>query len=119
MAGFDYLKNFLKNEGFRSEESEGLLNFKIEGTTYFAFKNDSRFLQIFIPCKYECSKSKALEICNELNSDTYIAKNVVNGDRVWCCWEFEPTEQTTADDFMTIFHLLDKISDDFLEKANK
>lgn len=119
MAAIDYLKNFLRNEGFRFEETEGHINFKVQGNTYFAFKSDSPYLQIMIMCNYPCSKAKALEICNELNGDQYITKCVVVEDRVWCSWEFLPTEHTTTDYFMTIFHLLDLVSDKFIAKANE
>ena len=119
MAAIDYLKNFLRNEGFRFEESESFLNFKVQGNTYYAFKSDSPYLQIVIICNYGCTRSRALEICNQLNSDKYITKCVVNDDRVWCSWEFLPTEHTTTDYFMTIFQLLDHVSDEFLAKSNE
>lgn len=48
MAGFEYLKKFFQSENFRYEEEEGILSFKIQGVNYFAFTNDSPFLQIVI-----------------------------------------------------------------------
>ena len=46
MAAIDYLKNFLRNEGFRFEETEDLITFKVQGNNYLAFKNKSSYLQI-------------------------------------------------------------------------
>ena len=119
MAAIDYLKNFLRNEGFRFEETENLISFKVQGNNYLAFKNKSSYLQITTIWGYECDRHKALEICNELNNDRYIVKCVIVNDSLWCSWEFLPTEQTTSDNFMSIFNLLESTVRQFFEKSNE
>ena len=110
MAGFEYLKKFFQSENFRYEEEEGIL----------AFTNDSPFLQIVIVCNISNKdKTKILEICNELNSDKFVTKFILRGERVWCSYEFNPSEHTSSDEFMAIFSILDKTSDEFLEKMSK
>ena len=110
MAGFEYLKKFFQSENFRYEEEEGI----------FAFTNDSPFLQIVIVCNISNKdKTKILEICNELNSDKFVTKFILRGERVWCSYEFNPSEHTSSDEFMAIFSILDKTSDEFLEKMSK
>ena len=120
MACFEYLKKFFQSENFRYEEEEGILSFKIQGVNYFAFTNDSPFLQIVIVCNISNKdKTKILEICNELNSDKFVTKFILRGERVWCSYEFNPSEHTSSDEFMAIFSILDKTSDEFLEKMSK
>ena len=119
MAAFDYLKNFLRNEGFRFEETENLITFKVQSINYLAFKNDSSYLQIATIWDYECDRHKALEICNELNNDIYIVKCVIVNDSLWFSWEFLPTEQTTSDNFMSIFNILERTVRQFFAKSNE
>lgn len=121
MKAIDFLKEFLHNEGFRFEESDGLINFKVQGVTYFAFTTNSRFLQIMILCNIPdgFDRGRALEICNELNRETFVSKMTLSDDKVWCSWEFEPSSHTTADDFMSIFAILDNVSDKLLDKLNE
>ena len=93
MAGFEHLKKFFQSENFRYEEEEGILSFKIQGVNYFAFTNDSPFLQIVIVCNISNKdKTKILEICNELNSDKFVTKFILRGERVWCSYEFNPSD---------------------------
>ena len=120
MAGFEYLKKFFQSENFRYEEEEGILSFKIQGVNYFAFTNDSPFLQIVIVCNISNKdKTKILEICNELNSDKFVTKFILRGESEWCSYQLSPSEHTSTDEFMAIFSILDKTSDEFLEKMSK
>lgn len=81
MKGFEYLINFFKEEGFRYENKDTLLSFKIQGNNYFAFKNDGPFLQIVMICNTEGQgRSKLLEVCNSLNQDKFILKFTVTED---------------------------------------
>lgn len=119
MKGFEYLVKFLKEEGFRYDENDSRLSFKVQGNPFYAYKNDSRFLQIVLFLDIEGqNRSKMLELCNSLNQDLFVIKFTVNKDsnRVWCSYEFEPNASTTSDDFMAAFRLLDKYTDEFLEK---
>lgn len=120
MAGYKYLLEFFKNEGFRFEEKDSLIMFKIQGRNYLAFKNgDSSFLQIVSIYDVEgISRTKLLETCNSLNEDRFVLKYTINesSDALWCSYEFEPNASTTNDDYMSIFNLLEKGVHDFFEK---
>lgn len=117
MAGFNFLKSFLRDEGFRIEEEDNHFSFKFQGSTYIAFKNDSPYLQIVMICNTKnYSRARLLEVCNEMNSDKFVVKFTVVNDNVWCSYEFKPTEHTTSDDFETAILLLDKASDEMFEK---
>ena len=121
MKGIDYLKEFLSKEGFRFEEKERFIDFKVQGVPYFAFKNDSSFLQILIVCELPdgFNRTRAIELCNDINGDKFVVKLTINGDNLWCSWEFEPSSLTTSEDYMSIFTILDKVSDDFIAKLNE
>lgn len=120
MAGFQKLLEFLRNEGFRFEEKDGLITFKIQGRNYLAFKNgESPFLQIVSIYDVEGnSRSKLLEMCNIMNQERFILKYTINdgSDALWCSYEFEPNASTTAEDYMSIFSMLEKGVNDFFEK---
>lgn len=117
MTGCDYLKNFLQEEGFRFMEEEQYISFKFEGTTYFAFKRDSSFLQIVLVCNTKrFDRHKILETCNELNIDKTVVKFTLNEDVVWCNYEFFPTEHTPADFFEMILSIMNKTSDELFSR---
>lgn len=120
MLGIDYLKNYLRNEGFRFEEQDTFISFKFQGVNYIAFKNDSPFLQLMIMCNTkDKSRNQCLEVCNELNSNRFVVKcTVVESNNVWCSYEFKPSEKTSADEFAAILGYLDKASDELLEKLS-
>lgn len=67
MAGFEYLKKFFQSENFRYEEEEGILSFKIQGVNYFAFTNDSPFLQIVIVCNISNKYSHVFKMKTKTN----------------------------------------------------
>lgn len=121
MTGCDCLKNFLQEEGFRYTEEERYISFKYEGTTYFAFKADSIFLQIVLVCNTEkYDKYKILETCNELNSDKYVVKFVLREDNtVWCNYEFIPSEYTPAANFEMALSLMNQTSDELFARLSK
>lgn len=122
MKGFEHLIEFFREEGFRFEEHDTWISFKIEGNGFIAFKNDSPFLQIVMMINVEGrSRTELLETCNTLNQDKFITKFTVNedSDSVWCSYEFEPTPTTKADDYMLAFRFIDKGTDEFIEKLNK
>ncbi len=120
MKGFDYFENFMRNEGYRYEDSENFIKFKYQGTTFFAFKNDSSFLQVLVPCSVKgIDELKVLRCCNQMNDDKFVVKFVYKGDgSVWCNYEIEPNESTTTADFEFIFRALDSFSDEFLKMVN-
>lgn len=120
MAGFNKLLDFFRNEGFRFEEKDSLIMFKIQGCNYIAFKNENNpFLQIVSIYDVEGnSRSKLLETCNTLNQDRFILKYTINegSDALWCSYEFEPNASTTTEDFMSVFSMLEKGVSDFFKK---
>lgn len=120
MAGFNKLLDFFRNEGFRFEEKDSLIMFKIQGCNYVAFKNeDNPFLQIVSIYDVEGnSRSKLLETCNTLNQDRFVVKYTINegSDALWCSYEFKPNASTTTEDFMSIFSMLEKGVSDFFQK---
>lgn len=98
-------------------EEDTYFSFKYQGNNYLAFKNEGPYLQIVMICNTKSfAKSRLLEVCNEMNSNKFILKFVLNGDNVWCSYEFKPAEGTSSDDFDTILMLLDKASDEMFEK---
>lgn len=120
MAGFNKLLDFFRNEGFRFEEKDSLIMFKIQGCNYIAFKNENNpFLQIVSIYDVEGnSRSKLLETCNTLNQDRFVLKYTINegSDALWCSYEFEPNASTTTEDFMSVFSMLEKGVSDFFKK---
>lgn len=120
MTGFDYLKKFLQEEGFRFTDDDSFISFKFEGNTFLAFKNDSPYLQVLQLLNVaNQSRSKLLEVCNKMNDEKFVIKFTVHDDRVWCSFESKPTDRTTADEFSLMMTLLDRASDDFFEELNK
>ena len=117
MAGFNFLLKFLKDEGFKVNEEDNHFSFKYQGSLYIAFKNDSPFLQIVEICNTKSfTRSKLLEVCNEMNEDKFVVKFIVVGENVWCSYEFIPTEHTSSDEFELALGFLDKASDEMFEK---
>lgn len=109
--------NFLRSEGFKFNEEEGLFSFKFQGTTFISFKNDSPYLQIILICNTKnVSKERVMEACNEMNADKFVLKLVARDETVWCSYEFMPSEHTSSDDFSLILTILDKGSDELFEK---
>lgn len=120
MYGYNYLKNFLQEEGFRLNEESSYISFKFQGSTFIAFKSESPFLQIVMICNTKSySRSQLLEVCNTMNSDKFVIKFVVSDENVWCSYEFQPTENTKSDEFETALYLIDKASDELFEKLSK
>lgn len=117
MAGFNYLLKFLKEEGFKINEEERHFSFKYQGSLYIAFKNESPFLQILLICNTKSfTRSRLLEVCNEMNGDKFVVKFIVMDENVWCSYEFIPTEHTSSDEFELALGFLDKASDEMFEK---
>ncbi|MGN0222945.1 MAG: YbjN domain-containing protein [Muribaculaceae bacterium] len=119
MSGYSHLINFLQNEGYRHEERETSVRFKIQGVNYVGFRNnDSAFLQIVLMCNTEGQdRIKLLEACNDLNSKKFVVKFTVteDSDGVWASYEFEPTASTTPQDYEGIFGLLDRATDELFQ----
>ena len=117
MAGFNYLLKFLKDEGSKVNEEDNHFSFKYQVSLYIAFKNDSPFLQIVEICNTKSfTRSKLLEVCNEMNENKFVVKFIVVGENVWCSYEFIPTEHTSSDEFELALGFLDKASDEMFEK---
>lgn len=117
MAGFNYLLNFLNEEGFKVNEEEKHFSFKYQGSLYVAFKNDSPFLQIVMICNTkDVATSRLLEVCNDMNRDKFVIKFVVMDDTVWCSYEFIPSEHTPSVEYEAALTFLDKASDELFER---
>lgn len=122
MAGYYYLIEFLKEEGYKYEENGNMLTFQIQGVSYLVVKNENTpFLQILIVCNTAGqSRSKQLEICNDMNASIAALKFIVNNsDRVLCAYGFIPGASTTADDYMTAFTTLYNGAIKFLERISE
>lgn len=120
MFGFNYVQNFLQEEGFRIKDEDGHFSFKYQGSTYVVFKSESNFVQIVMICNTEgFSRSHILEVCNTMNSDKFVVKFVAMENTVWCSYEFKPSAKTSSDDFDTILLLLDRASDEMFENLRK
>lgn len=111
--------NFLQSEGYRFEERETNVRFKIQGVTYIGFRNsDNAFLQIVLMCNTEGQdRIKLLEACNALNSKKFVVKFTVTEDSegVWASYEFEPNDSTTPADFDSAFSMLDRGTDELFQ----
>lgn len=119
MKGYEYLKNYLKEEGYRFDEEETIISFQYEGTTFIAFKKDSSLLTILVVCNANGkSRSYLLEKCNEFNDNYYVIKFAVHDNKVWCTYEFEPSEHTTSYNFAFYLMSLDKATDEFLQEIS-
>lgn len=119
MSGFDYLKNFLEEEGFRYKLEDDIASFKFQGVPYYTFNNeDNPYLQIIVVCKFkEHSIQDVLRICNDMNKEKFIVKFIArNSETVWASYEFMPNQYTDGADFERIFDMLDKTSDDLINK---
>ena len=117
MAGYEYLKNFLKEENFHYDENDWLINFKVSGIGYHAIKSDTPYLQIILICNVEgVDRIKLLELCNEMNLEKFVLKFMLRDDKVWCSYEFIPNDHTNNEEWMGIFFLLDKLSDELYSK---
>lgn len=120
MAGFNYLLNYLNEEGFKVEEEEQHFSFKYQGSLFVAFKNDSIFLQIVLICNVKgVDANKLLEVCNEMNRDRFVCKFIVMDDKVWCSYEFIPSEHTPSDEFKAALTFLDKGADELFERLRQ
>ena len=121
MYGFEYLKKFLRDEGFRINEKDGSFSFKYNGVNYSVRKEEKKFLDIDLICTTkDNNRSKLLEVCNSLNREKFVLKFSVDSDNdVWCSYEFVPTENTTPDDFDTIFEMMDKGTDEMFARLKQ
>lgn len=120
MKGYEFLKNFLNEEEFRINEEDSFISFRFDGNTFFSFKNDSSFLSVFQVCNSNGhNKNELLERCNEMNDSYVIIKFTVQEEKVFCKYQFEPSEYTTSDEFVNILSALDRASDDFLQEISK
>lgn len=120
MFGFEYLRNFLREEGYKVNDEDGHFSFKYQGTVYIAFKNESPYLQIIVICNTkDYPRERMLELCNQLNGDKFVIKFIAMDDTVWCSYEFLPSEHTTNEDFDRTMVLLDKASDELFERLSK
>ena len=121
MYGFEYLKNFLREEGFRINEKENSFSFKYNGVVYSVSKEEKKFLEINLICNTkDTNRSKLLEVCNSLNREKFVLKLSVDSDNdVWCSYEFVPTEDTTPDDYDTIFEMMDKVTDELFSRLKQ
>ena len=81
--------------GFKLEETEGLgYRFGYEGLNllYMYNEDDEYFLNIALPCIYECEEGKALQICSlleKINSYLKYIKAYLLDDCVWLFYERE------------------------------
>ena len=121
MYGFEYLKKFLREEGFRVNEKEGSFSFKYNRMIYSVPKEENKYLVINMICSVNnVDRGKLLEVCNSLNRDKFVLKFTVDSDDdVWCGYEFIPSERTTPDDFEDVFQSLDMATDEMFARLKK
>lgn len=50
MYGYEFLKKFLREEGFRMNDEDSIISFKYQGNNYLVFKSESPYLQIVMIC---------------------------------------------------------------------
>lgn len=120
MYGYEYLKNFLEEEGYKiKDEEENHFSFKYQGTLYVAFKNDLPFLQIVIMCEASRYDSeKLMRVCNMMNGNKFVIKFVYVPPSVWVSYEFAPNYTTTNEDFQRILDVLNRSSDELFDALN-
>lgn len=120
MNGYEYLKNFLREEGYKIQtENDSWLTFKYQGTTVFGFKNASPYLQLVVMCNtQDIPRSKVLDVCNTINDDKFVVKCIAREDGAWVCYEFEPSDRTSSQKFEDILGYLDSVSDMLLSKLS-
>lgn len=121
MYGFEYLKKFLREEGYKiREEEDGHFTFKYQGTIFVVFKSNSPYLQVVVMCKADAySRLSILNVCNQINSEKYVVKCIAMDDSAWISYEFRPNDYTTNDDFDHILSELDRDSDLFFQKISE
>ena len=120
MYGFEYLKKFLQEEGYKiREEEDGHFSFKYQGTVYIAFKNESPYLQVIVICNTEnVGTDELLRACNEVNKERYVVKCMAMDKSAWVSYECRPNESTTSEDFEGILGQLDNDSDLLFKKLS-
>lgn len=119
MYGFEYLKSFLEDEGFKIEEEDDRFTFKYKSTYYTAFKNEKPFLQIAVMCNTDGFDRKTLlEVCNELNQDKFVTKCSVLDHGCSVSYECIPNDATTSQEFMSMVRILDAVSDQLFERLS-
>lgn len=118
MYGYEYLKKFLEEQNFKYDDEERMYIYNYHGVKYIGWKNEGPFLQLCIVFfnVNDDNRDKCLRICNDLNCKCFVVKTTVVEDSIWCSYEFMPNEAFPLDEFVQIMQLLDRVSDEFLEK---
>lgn len=121
MYGFDYLKNFLQEEGFEINEENLYFTFNYQGRNYITRKEESPFLQIRFDAYFGgIDRSHLLEVCNSINKKLFAVKLVVsNQDGIEFIYEFIPTDYTSSKYYETIFIVLDNALRDVSKILNE
>lgn len=121
MKGYERFMEYLKRNGFPIvEENDNSIAFKFQGSTFFAWKHDSSFLQLVcILNTSDVDREILLETCNKMNEKVFVTKFVVLGEeqfRVWCYYEFAPNDNTPDDVYYDAIQVLDRHSDQFFKE---
>ncbi len=118
MTAGDYLKKYLRDEGFQFKvDDDGDISFKYQGTTFMMTQdsNDSVFA-IFLIFKFEGnSKQKIMELCNKFNIEKNLVKFSASDSLVFCTYECLITDGFSVGFLPQILGYLDSVSDDFIK----
>lgn len=121
MKGYERFKDYLQRNGFPIvDEDDHSICFKFQGTSFFAWKHNSSYLQLVcILNTSEIDRDTLLETCNKMNENLFVTKFVVLGEkdfRVWCYYEFLPDDNTTDEMYFNAIQAVDRHSDQFFKE---
>lgn len=121
MYAYEYYKKFLQNENFRFEETENIIQFRFQGSTYSIFKLKSDILRIVMICNAkEISLDKLLRTCNDMNRKYFLMSFTVDDDKdTWCSFETKESGQTPSNEFLDILKLIDHATDEYLKALSE
>ena len=96
---------YLRNEGFRPEETEFGISFRFEGGNYLYFANDddNDFFQMAYPGIFDIDEDNriaALEAMNSANTTAKVVKLGIVGDSVWVLFEILMDSTPVLDDIV-------------------
>lgn len=105
MKATELLKNWLSEQGFKSEiDKDGDLAFKYQGANLFCTndENDLSFFRILMPniYKVEDNRDKVLEAANMVTRDIKVVKAFLVEDRLWLAVEMFLGENQNIDSFV-------------------
>lgn len=119
MKGYQYLLQFLNEEGFIVKDREMFFSFKYEGGTYGVFKHNSPVVEIqFMFSGDSYGRNKILEACNNINKTDFLTKCYIQDDSdltTTISAEFIPSDKTTNDSWVTYLSAIHRSAKNLLE----